>query len=981
MQQYFAYSTQRVSTPSQGAKGNTKISLLQLENLIKTPQNKDFARLRALFREGYESGDKAKLEAAKSLKNRLPWFLPSGFCAIHHNNETLEYNGVVQGDLDLKIKGGDVLARMLVKVVRQFMESGGLPFVAFVCISPSGYGVKFLLTTDCTDIAQHGAAAKAVIGALSASISGYIPEGGKFDSLGASQPCFLPSDEEAYFNHNAVPFHFVAPENPTNTDTAPTPKEAPQRHHSGTTADANELRAAYNFLLESKAILATCYDEYLPVLAGCIAAFGNDGADAARQLLENSPAFLVSNFQKNFNNHAKGFKTTKTPPRWLLKQARAHGWRGGHHAQKDAPQTILNGAAGEKLTDILLRHSIKLPGKRWVVGTGTGKTYAVAAFANAGSKTVLAVPYSSIAHNVAAQYGAVLFDGKTRNIVQDAGFYVTTYASLPALSSRLDAVAAWHLFLDEAHNFTTSAARGYMWKNLCRVLDIASHFATLTSLTGTEVATYHPLLLGLPKMEVVAPRTIPKILQIIRTKNTLDAAARGVVRALELGKKCVVALNDKGTKLEKLKVRLKAIGGASVAYFNSENKDGNAFAELCQNGKFPEGVNVIVTTSVLKEGNNINDKSHFAFIFLGRFHAVEIEQLTARAREAESIEAVLIKGERKASNEAVKFEANKVKAMVEQKAQKQTNQLNAAGAAAGWSPYIREVLAGGVRAFEKAKEGRALPIVEKEGAFCICPLLLGNYVFEAEKGAQHTNDQAQEEALKKYGFNVLRGAVVNVAQTVNKEAERAAVDAYKVEQNREYNETLGRLEAGGATQNTIQNELEQIRVKGGTRAALEVVARVVAKGLTVGDAVAAVRKYAPKPSKKKAGELCDLITFCSLSDNLSAVQSTEVGRFVVKMKAAFSDGEKVTTDELIKRVEKVTGKTYDNEKRADKALKVARLLFDVQPTKVRFKDGGGVHVWRVCSVNFEYYNKKKNQKVNGTTEQAAHIFTRLEVGM
>ena len=987
---FFAYSTQRVSTPYKDALPNKKITLAQLADIVKSSPPDYWEKMRALYREGYETGNDAKLEDAKAIKGRLPYFLFSGYCPRHHNDATLEYNGYHQIDWDYKKPGGDVRVRIVSRAIGELMERGALPYVVMCGPSPSAHGLKFLVKTDNADPKNHVAVAKAIFADLNKKLADYLPEGGNFDSLGASQPCYVPYDQDAFFNPSARAFHYVAPEVAPTDAAAPTaapqqrkPAASNQRHHSGTTADTNDLQAAYNFLLDNRVVLATCYAEYLPVLAGCIAAFGSGGAGAAWDLLEHCPAFLVSGFRKNFDSHTKSIKTANTPPEWLFKQARSHGWRPERRIEKDAPQAAIQATTqaqqGEKLTDTLTRTGETLPGKRWVVPTGAGKTFAVAAFAKAGNKTVLAVPYLSIAQNVAAEYGAVLFDGITRDVPKDAGFFVVTYASLPALSSRLEAVGAWHLFLDEAHNFTASASRGFMYKTLCKVLYIAPSFASLTTLTGTDVETYHPLFLALPKMEVRTPRIIPKTSQVIRTANTLDAAADAVAVAVAAGEKCIVALNDKGTKLAKFRARLDGIEGAKVEYFHSENKDGEAFAELCRNGMFPEGVNVIVTTSVLKEGNNINDQGAFAFIFLGRFHAVEIEQLTARARKATGVEAVIIKGIEDAEKAATaaNFAPHKVKYMAEKEAQKKVDALNAAGAAAGWSPYIREILAGGVRALEQAQEGRALPIAEKDGVFVVCPLLHANYVFEAEKGAQYKNDQLQEAELSKYGFQAVRGAVVDVAPTVAPEVERAAVEAYKAQECKEYNETLARLDGRGVTPTTIQNELEQCQTKGGTRSALEVVARVVAKGLTVPDAVAAVRQYAPLPSKKKAGELCDLITYCKLGDNLTRLRRTEVGRFIHSMKTAFRDGEKVTTDELITRMEKVTGKPYNDDKRADKALKVARLVFDVRPTKERVEGGGTGHVWRFCSVNFEYYNKKNKQEINGTYDEANAIFTRL----
>ena len=389
-------------------------------------------------------------------------------------------------DRDYKKPGGDVRVRIIMQVVRELMENGTLYYVVACFLSPSGYGLKLLVRTDNEDPKNHVAVAKAIFADLNKKLADYLPEGGKFDSLGASQPCYVPYDPDAFFYPSVRPFHYVAPEVAPTDAAAPTaapqqrkPAAANQQAHSGTSADADELQAAYNFLLDNRVVLADCRNGYRTVIGVCMSAFGwSAGKDAAWSLLNNCPAFLAGDCSTrlHFEKVTADRQPGVLPPEWLFKQARAHGWRPERRIEKTSPQATtqapLQAQQGEKFADFLTRRGEPLQGKRWVVPTGSGKTYAVAASARAGNKTVLAVPVRSTARNISEQYGAVLFDGEHRDVPPDAGFFVVTYASVEVLAGRLSAVGEWHLVVDEVHNVTTSASPGFMYRDIVRLLDI-----------------------------------------------------------------------------------------------------------------------------------------------------------------------------------------------------------------------------------------------------------------------------------------------------------------------------------------------------------------------------------------------------------------------------------------------------------------------------------------------------------------------------
>lgn len=185
----------KVSTPAKNCTNNELITLSQLIGLIKNDAPSNALKVREIVKNGFQFGTDAKeiKKQIKPFKNALPFVLFGGFCPIHHNNDTLNYNGCLQIDIDFKFTGGDLKAIELKEVVKQ------LPYIILAAISPSGYGLKCLVATDNPDITLHEKTSKGIILELSKTLNIDIQY---FDYLGASQPCFLPYDKDVYFNEN-----------------------------------------------------------------------------------------------------------------------------------------------------------------------------------------------------------------------------------------------------------------------------------------------------------------------------------------------------------------------------------------------------------------------------------------------------------------------------------------------------------------------------------------------------------------------------------------------------------------------------------------------------------------------------------------------------------------------------------------------------------------------------------------------------------
>jgi hypothetical protein len=129
-------------------------------------------------------------------KVKLPFYIPGGICPTHHSNGSLQSNGIVQADFDFKEKGGDQKALAL----KQKLDSN--PYVLFCALSPSGFGVKVLVQTDCFDNNHYSEFAET-------QVRNYFLEkyGEEMDTLSASSPCFMTHDASAYLNQNSQIFH------------------------------------------------------------------------------------------------------------------------------------------------------------------------------------------------------------------------------------------------------------------------------------------------------------------------------------------------------------------------------------------------------------------------------------------------------------------------------------------------------------------------------------------------------------------------------------------------------------------------------------------------------------------------------------------------------------------------------------------------------------------------------------------------------
>ena len=744
----FGLAPDPVNTLKDRARPNRRVTADELRAILTSgiyPPIYD--ELPGLARRAYCDGDTAAIERLRAAKLLLPYFISGGFCPVHHNDETLEYNGRKQIDIDFKFKGGDIEALALLERIKTLR----IPGVIIATLSPSTYGVKMLLATNNEDITRHAAALKFAVSFLSEVLE---VEKKYFDTLGASQPVYLPYERTpGTLVYNSDPGVFQIPTEALQLPTGEQTGDVP-----AVTYGSDTISAAAEYLATNRIEVATCYAEYLRIMFAVHHAFNLDGETLALALLNNCPNFLQSATRANFSQRYRSIKHDKAKlvtGNSLVWLAQVNGWT----IEQQAPQRKFKGKPGEYLTDVLTRYGVDLNdvfGKYIVSPTGSGKTNLAAILSGQpGRKIVLVVPTKALLKRICKRHekeGAVPFFGgiQNRQLPDGVRFIVSTVQSFKALGTRV-ALQQFDVILDESHGLTADTSRGYKLADLRYFYNNAKQFArSLTFLTGTPLFNFHPDFAEIERWTITTPQQREKSVYIIDCGNIAATTAQYFRESVAAGRFPVVLLNDKYLKLAALTAALK---GYNFAILNSSKKEDQVFETIAANAKIPDGIEGIITTVVLKEGNDINDQRRFDFIIVGQHHHSTIEQISARARTAADISVYILKGkDRKKSDR--NFVPSMYARLAIERAQRFCDEHNAQTSTDDTTALYHELSA------RLAIQTAA--VHEDNGRLDVCYFAINNEVYTAETFAEYANDQLQIKALEQYGFTYLE-SVTNTA--------------------------------------------------------------------------------------------------------------------------------------------------------------------------------------------------------------------------
>ena len=395
---------------------------------------------------------------------------------------------------------------------------------------------------------------------------------------------------------------------------------------------------------------------------------------------------------------------------------------------------------GQYLNDILTENGLTNIRYSWIISpTGSGKTNYVSKLK---SRKILIVPITGLVNMVHKEYKAVKFDGKHKNyqLIENANFIVTTYASFGKLSDFLEEkglINQFAAFVDEAHNFTTATSKSFQLKQLTEVLYYLPKYKYFNLLTGTYLPNFATELSTLPIIQINIPKP-PKLLYFIDAVDTTKAVEIAIRKSLKRGNFPLVLFNNtsESGRLGTLKALLNDIEG--VAYFDSTKKEEKFFKELTEQRTINTSINAIVTTTVLKEGNDILNKYNFDIIICGGFHASDIIQFSNRPRKAEAVNIHIIRNNDRKRSEGF-FNPYKCKEVLVERCMARINELTTPT-----KDLMEEILMEN----DIKNSIQSLPIIYKDDTYQIDELQLNNYVFNIEKTALNRNDAIMKKALE-----------------------------------------------------------------------------------------------------------------------------------------------------------------------------------------------------------------------------------------
>jgi hypothetical protein len=945
---FFTFSDEnRVYTKAENCTKNRKINFNQLVLKIKGTAPPAIGLTRATIKAELLKGNTfagAKKAAAKH-KIEIPYFLPSGFCPIHHNDKSLtDYNSIYQIDIDFKFIGGDLKSLEIKKAIEK------IEYIALAAISPSSYGVKALALTTNDKKQNHAAVQKQLLEDLSKRLKIDIKN---FDSLGLSQPCFIPYDETPYFRLAPVPF---------KVDTTKL-------------NDYKRLEACNTFLDSKINVTGEAWD----ICSRFAKSKGfkiNNGTNHSFITFFSICANLLG-IQKNEVQKyvaSTGINIGSNCIDYPYQTYNTSFGRWSDVLLFKSDRKIIQGKTGEKLSDIL--KGIPVDNTRIIAPTGTGKTFF--SLLHIEGKKVVISPTVALVDNICnddkyKHLNPLPIHENARNLEQvlSSDCIICTYASFRAVAEKLGAAAIkYKLIIDEYHNFTSSTAAHFRLDALTRVLRIAPRFKSIIMLSGTELFNVHPAINALPIIEIKVPKP-KKFFKLINAISSTAAAAEQIKRAIKKGKFPMILFNDKGAKLEVLKELLKDY---NIVFFNADNKQDHEFKKVVQSGIISNDVQGIISTTVINEGNNIYNKLNYHFIIYGMFHPSEIEQFCNRPRCPISVTGCIVRSNKRKEKTTFKFRASSYALWLKNSCENLCNEINTQNEI---NENLKDI------EFYSRSSIQRMPIFKNDfGKYEIDYLQLNNFVFETEKTAFYKNDDLLKSELKRFNIEVLE--TVEHETELTKEAAGAAKDRikhFKNQREKDYISTIDLLKNESYAYAYASDQLKQrkVKLKAGEKIAFNyyIELRDTLQKLGIEQNKDFIFEQLEQVGTKKAKLqlLKKRLHIKTLYSNLEYMDSNRMFAIIIKkIQKTITAGTLLSSEEINSKVveclqiDKTFNLSVFEQERNNKAIDILKLFFDVTPVTAR-ENGTILKKYKICNLIFrgevlERLTKNKVTKID-----------------
>jgi len=458
---------------------------------------------------------------------------------------------------------------------------------------------------------------------------------------------------------------------------------------------------------------------------------------------------------------------------------------------------------GQTLMDIGLKRE-DVVNQYLVAPTGSGKTYFITKLPG---KKLIVVPSQALCEELATQYNGKFYNQYNKNVSKNDNLIFVTYASYANISKTLP-LEDRDVYLDEAHVLTTDASKSFQLDQLSSAVEAMMQglHKSLTLVSATPIPTMHPFFANYEYVVVAAGYQKPKSFMQLATDDPA-VALKTFLKAKAHNKDnffIAVLYNNISAGLDGL---LASLEGTNVLVFNSQTKEEEHFKALITSPKIEDSVEMFISTSVLKQGNSFYFETprKAMIVVIGAFAAEEIEQFSARFRNATELETILMRKKDYATKDTY-FNAEVMKRKV----------LDANNSViADLSQTVKGLdslsisIDSSIKYFDNRVQIKTTPF-----GFELDYLAMSNMLFEMQKWATWGNEDLMKKALSDYKWKSLPTKVLTKRfSAAEKEIIKEAKAEAKSTRKEAHEALLNKIRKEGLEANKAECESSRIKPK------------------------------------------------------------------------------------------------------------------------------------------------------------------------
>lgn len=268
--------------------------------------------------------------------------------------------------------------------------------------------------------------------------------------------------------------------------------------------------------------------------------------------------------------------------------------------------------------------------------TGSGKTQAFVTalkeiakdeFGELSPLCVISYPTRALVEQSANKYGlfAVYGEDKSGKLMQQAEeaadkrptVFACTYDKLPALINKSGTIVKHYVVIDEWHKLVTDYEKMYRKNTIHALIRAVMGLPNLVGLTGTAQDVDHNYFNRVIHVHNGREGSPNKEYQVYRyntAKYATDSLVDYIIDRTQKGLRLLVFVQNKSLIMQ-IDKRL-SLSEVSAEVVTSDNKEGSVYQSIINRETVPENAQVILTTSVIMDGVNINNKENWECVCL-----------------------------------------------------------------------------------------------------------------------------------------------------------------------------------------------------------------------------------------------------------------------------------------------------------------------------------------------------------------------------